>query len=58
MQSQSPSDGLTMKQNMSGIDEVDVAEVLVTLAAEQIAYQAALAVTARTITPSLTEFLR
>jgi hypothetical protein len=47
-----------MKQNLSGIDEVEEAEVLVRLAAQQIAYQAAIAVTTRTLTPSLTEFLR
>jgi flagellin-like hook-associated protein FlgL len=57
-QIQNTSNGLTMKQNLSGIDDVDVTQVLVRLVAQQVAVQAALAATARAITPSLTEFLR
>ena len=58
MQSQNTSNGLTMKQNLSSIEDADVAEVMVKLQAQQVAYQAALAATARAITPSLTDFLR
>jgi flagellar hook-associated protein 3 FlgL len=58
MQSQNTSNGLTMKQNLSGIENTDVTEVLVRLVAQQVAFEAALAATARAITPSLTEFLR
>jgi flagellar hook-associated protein 3 FlgL len=48
-----------MKQDLPGIeDAVAVAEVLVKLEAQQVAYEAALAATARAITPSLTDFLR
>jgi flagellar hook-associated protein 3 FlgL len=47
-----------MKQNLSGIENTDVTEVLVRLVAQQVAFEAALAATARAITPSLTEFLR
>jgi flagellar hook-associated protein 3 FlgL len=47
-----------MKQNLSSIEDADVAEVMVKLQAQQVAYQAALAATARAITPSLTDFLR
>jgi flagellar hook-associated protein 3 FlgL len=58
MQSQNTSNGLTMKQNLSSIEDADVAEVMVKLQAQQVAYQAALAATAKAITPSLTDFLR
>jgi len=47
-----------MKQNLSSIEDADVAEVMVQLQAQQVAYQAALAATAKAITPSLTDFLR
>jgi hypothetical protein len=47
-----------MKQNLSGIEEADVMEVMVKLQAERAAYEAALAATDRAIAPSLTEFLR
>jgi flagellar hook-associated protein 3 FlgL len=58
MQTQNPANGLTMKQNLSGDEQVAVAEVLVKLEAQQVAYEAALAATARAMTPSLTDFLR
>jgi hypothetical protein len=57
-QSQNTSNELTMKQNLTGIESNDVIEVLVKLEARQIAFQTALAATARAFTPSLTEFLR
>ena len=58
MQSQNTSNGLTMKQNLSSIEDADIAEVMVNLQAQQVAYQAALQATARAIQPSLTDFLR
>jgi flagellar hook-associated protein 3 FlgL len=58
MQSQNTSNGLTMKQNLSSIEDADVAEVMVNLQAQQVAYQAALEATARAIQPSLTDFLK
>ncbi|MFI5179593.1 MAG: flagellar hook-associated protein FlgL [Vicinamibacterales bacterium] len=58
MQSQNTSNGLTMKQNLSSIEDADVAEVMVKLQAQQVAYQAALSATARAIQPSLTDFLK
>jgi flagellar hook-associated protein 3 FlgL len=58
MQSQNTSDGLTMKQNLSSIEDADVAQVMVQLQAQQVAYQAALSATARAIQPSLTDFLK
>lgn len=57
-QSQNTSDGLTMKQNLSSIEDADVAQVMVQLQAQQVAYQAALMATAKAIQPSLTDFLK
>src|SRR6185436_16108539 len=39
MQSQNTSNGLTMKQNLSSIEDADIAEVMVNLQAQQVAYQ-------------------
>jgi flagellar hook-associated protein 3 FlgL len=58
MQSQNTSDGLTMKQNLSSIEDADIAQVMVQLQSQQVAYQAALSATARAIQPSLTDFLK
>jgi flagellar hook-associated protein 3 FlgL len=58
MQSQNTSNGLTMKQNLTNIEDVDIASVMVNLQAQQVAYQAALEATAKAIQPSLTDFLR
>jgi flagellar hook-associated protein 3 FlgL len=58
MQSQNTSSGLTMKQNLSTIEDADIAQVMVQLQAQQVAYQAALSATARAIQPSLTDFLK
>jgi flagellar hook-associated protein 3 FlgL len=57
-QSQNTSDGLTMKQNLSSIEDADIAQVMVQLQAQQVAYQAALEATAKAIQPSLTDFLK
>jgi flagellar hook-associated protein 3 FlgL len=58
MQSQNTSNGLTMKQNLSSIEDADIAQVTVQLQAQQVAYQAALMATAKAIQPSLTDFLK
>jgi flagellar hook-associated protein 3 FlgL len=58
VQNQNSSDGLTMKQNLSSIEDADVAQVAVELQAQQVAYESALAATAKAITPSLTDFLK
>jgi flagellar hook-associated protein 3 FlgL len=47
-----------MKQNLSGLEDVDLAEVMVSLEAQRVAYQAALQATAKAIQPSLADFLR
>ncbi len=58
VQSQNTSDGLTMKQNLSSLEDADVAQVTVELQAQQVAYESALEATAKAITPSLTDFLK
>jgi flagellar hook-associated protein 3 FlgL len=58
VQNQNSSDGLTMKQNLSSIEDADVAQVTVELQAQQVAYESALMATAKAITPSLTDFLK
>ena len=47
-----------MKKNLSNIEDVDLAQVMVNLQAQQVTYQAALSATARAIQPSLVDFLR
>jgi flagellar hook-associated protein 3 FlgL len=58
MKTQNTADNLTMKSNLSGIEDADLAEVMVSLEAQRVAYQAALQATARAIQPSLADFLR
>jgi flagellar hook-associated protein 3 FlgL len=58
MKTQNLMDGLTMKQNLSGLEDADLAEVMVSLEAQRVAYQAALQATAKAIQPSLADFLR
>jgi flagellar hook-associated protein 3 FlgL len=58
MKSQNSSDALTMKKNLSNIEDVDLAKVMMDLQVQQVAYQAALSATARAIQPSLSDFLR
>jgi flagellar hook-associated protein 3 FlgL len=58
MKTQNTADNLTMKSNLSGIEDADLAEVMVQLEAQRVAYQAALTATARAIQPSLADFLR
>jgi flagellar hook-associated protein 3 FlgL len=47
-----------MKKNLSNIEDVDLAKVMMDLQVQQVAYQAALSATARAIQPSLSDFLR
>ena len=58
MKTQNTVDGLTMKQNLSGLEDADLAEVMMSLEAQRVAYQAALQATAKAIQPSLADFLR
>ncbi len=58
MQSQNKADALTMKKNLSNLEDVDLAEVMMQLQTQQIAYQAALQAVAKALQPSLADFLR
>jgi flagellar hook-associated protein 3 FlgL len=58
MKTQNSSDALTMKQNLSTIEDADLAQVMMNLQTQQVAYQAALEATARSIQPSLADFLK
>jgi flagellar hook-associated protein 3 FlgL len=58
MKSQNSADSLTMKQNLSKIEDADIAQVMMNLQIQQVAYQAALSATAKAIQPSLADFLR
>jgi flagellar hook-associated protein 3 FlgL len=58
LQSQNQADAVTMKKKLSNIEDVDLAEVMMQLQTQQVAYQAALAATARALQPSLADFLR
>ena len=58
MKTQNTADSLTMRTSLTGIEDIDLAEILVSLNAQQVAYQAALTATAKAITPSLVDFLR
>jgi flagellar hook-associated protein 3 FlgL len=57
-QSQNTADNLTMKKNLSNVEDIDLAQVMVNLQAQQVTYQAALSATAKAIQPSLVDFLR
>jgi flagellar hook-associated protein 3 FlgL len=49
---------LDVKDRLASIEEVDLAEAIISLRSNEAAYQAALGVTARVIQPSLMDFLR
>lgn len=49
---------LTMKQDLSAVEDVDLAKAVMDLQMQETAYQAALQATARVIQPSLVDFLR
>lgn len=49
---------LQLKSSLSDVEDVDLAAVTIELQTQQVAYQAALAATGRTIQPSLLDFLR
>lgn len=49
---------LQLKSSLSDVEDVDLAAATVDLQTQQVAYQAALAATGRTVQPSLLDFLR
>ncbi|MES2093324.1 MAG: flagellin [Actinomycetota bacterium] len=48
----------TLEAQRAGIEDVDVGEIVIKLKQQEVSYQAALAVTARTLQPTLMDFLR
>jgi flagellar hook-associated protein 3 FlgL len=58
MQDRNSSDQLTMRQNLSNVEDIDMAQAVMELQIQQVAYQSALAATAKVIQPSLVDFLR
>jgi flagellar hook-associated protein 3 FlgL len=57
LQTQNSGDALTLQQDLSSVEEPDITQAVMQLQMQQNAYQAALAVTARVIQPSLVDFL-
>jgi flagellar hook-associated protein 3 FlgL len=58
MKDRNSSDALTMRQNLSNVEDTDMAQAVMELQMQQVAYQSALSATARAIQPSLVDFLR
>jgi flagellar hook-associated protein 3 FlgL len=58
LQTQNSSNDVTMKQNLSTLQDADVAQVMMQLQTQEVAYQAALQATAKAITPTLADFLQ
>jgi flagellar hook-associated protein 3 FlgL len=50
--------GLTLSAQLGSIEDVDIAKATMELSAQQLGYQAALAVTAKVLQPTLMDFLR
>jgi flagellar hook-associated protein 3 FlgL len=49
---------MDLSSQLSGIEDIDLAEIIVELQMQEVAYQGALGATARVLQPSLMEFLR
>jgi flagellar hook-associated protein 3 FlgL len=58
MKDRNTADALTMRQNLSNVEDTDMAQAVMELQLQEVAYQAALQATARAIQPSLVAFLR
>jgi flagellar hook-associated protein 3 FlgL len=58
MKDRNSSDALTMRQNLSNVEDTDMAQAVMELQMQEVAYQSALAATSRAIQPSLVDFLR
>jgi flagellar hook-associated protein 3 FlgL len=55
---QNTTNATTMQQNLSNVEDADMAQVLMNLQAQETTYQAALAAAAKAIQPSLAAFLQ
>jgi flagellar hook-associated protein 3 FlgL len=58
IKNQNTTNASTMTQNLSNVEDVDMAQVLMNLQAQETTYQAALAAAAKAIQPSLAAFLQ
>ena len=58
MKDRNSTDGITLKQSLSQVEDADLAQVPLELQMQQVAYQAALSTTAKVIQPSLVDFLK
>jgi flagellar hook-associated protein 3 FlgL len=58
MKDRNSMDGITLKQSLSSVEDVDLAQASLELQMQQVAYQAALQTTAKVIQPSLVDFLK
>ncbi|TRW45614.1 flagellar hook-associated protein FlgL [Georgenia yuyongxinii] len=52
------SDKVTLKGQLSDVEDVDLAETIVAIKTQEVAYQSALSATSRALQPSLLDFLR
>jgi flagellar hook-associated protein 3 FlgL len=50
--------GLTLKSDLSGVEDIDLAQTIIELQMQEVAYQAALGATARVLQPSLMDYLQ
>jgi flagellar hook-associated protein 3 FlgL len=58
MKDRNSTDGITLKQSLSQVEDADIAQTTLELQLQQVAYQAALSTTAKVIQPSLVDFLK
>ena len=52
------NDKVNLEAQRSGIEDVDIGEIIMELKMQETVYQGALAVTARTLQPTLMDFLK
>jgi flagellar hook-associated protein 3 FlgL len=58
LQTQNSTDGLTLQQGLSQVEDVDLTQVTMNLQMQQVAYQAALQATAKVLQPSLVDYMQ
>jgi flagellar hook-associated protein 3 FlgL len=58
MRDRTDQDLLLLRERLSGIEDIDLPATIVDLQLQEMAYQAALSATARSVQPSLLDFLR
>lgn len=58
MRDRNSADSISLRSNLSAVEDIDLPKALMEMQMQQVAYQAALQTTAKVIQPSLVEFLR